>query len=464
MAENEPSGTTVGTFSTTDPDTGNTFTYSLVGGTGDSDNASFTISGSTLKTAASFDYETKNSYAIRVRSTDNGGLFFEQAFTISVSDVNENVAPSATNDDVSTDEDTALSGNVLANDSDNNGDTLTAIKLSDPQHGTLTLNGNGSFSYTPDANYNGPDSFSYKANDGALDSNVATVSITVNAVNDAPTATSDSVSTDEDTAKGITLAANDGQRSLTYFVVGAPTHGTLSGTAQSDLHAECVYSSPGSFVQGRRRRARLNVATVGITVNAVNDAPRQPTATAERGHRARSLPGARTRRCRRRHAQRGWQTARYGTLAQQQRQLHLHAGGGLTADGFRYKASDDALRPGGDGLHHGERGQRRADGRGRGGALPTDFRGQMNRISDIDDGGQPRAERHVVQHRAGAEQQHQLWRHGRESHRHDRYGGGQERAGHDHDQRGRRHKQRGHQHQDCGGRNQQRKPDRQRGG
>ena len=276
VAENEPSGTTVGTFSTTDPDTGNTFTYSLVGGTGDSDNASFTISGSTLKTAASFDYETKNSYAIRVRSTDNGGLFFEQAFTISVSDVNENVAPVATNDDVSTDEDTALSGNVLANDSDDNGDTLTAIKLSDPQHGTLTLNGNGSFSYTPDANYNGPDSFSYKANDGALDSNEATVSITVNAVNDAPTATSDSVSTDEDTAKGITLAANDvDSNSLTYLVVSAPAHGTLSGTAPNLTYTpNANYNGPDSFTfKASDGALDSNVATVSITVNAVNDAP-----------------------------------------------------------------------------------------------------------------------------------------------------------------------------------------------
>jgi len=92
--ENLASATTVGTFSATDPDAGNTFTYSLVTGTGATDNASFTISGTALKTTAVFDYEAKSSYAIRVRVTDQGGLTFEKTFTISVNNVNE--APSIT--------------------------------------------------------------------------------------------------------------------------------------------------------------------------------------------------------------------------------------------------------------------------------------------------------------------------------------------------------------------------------
>jgi hypothetical protein len=89
VAENQESGTEVGTLTTVDPDTGNTFTYTLVTGTGSTDNASFTITGDTLKTAAVFDYETKSSYSIRVRSTDAGGLWTEKAFTITVTDVIE---------------------------------------------------------------------------------------------------------------------------------------------------------------------------------------------------------------------------------------------------------------------------------------------------------------------------------------------------------------------------------------
>jgi len=78
VSENQPIGTAVGTFSTTDPDAGDTFTNALVSGSGSDDNGSFTITGNTLYTAAIFDYETKNSYNIRVRSTDQGGLYFER--------------------------------------------------------------------------------------------------------------------------------------------------------------------------------------------------------------------------------------------------------------------------------------------------------------------------------------------------------------------------------------------------
>ena len=89
VAENSASGTTVGTLSATDADTGDTFTFALVSGTGGTDNASFRISGTTLITAAVFDFETKSSYSVRVRVTDAGGLSFEKAITISVINVDE---------------------------------------------------------------------------------------------------------------------------------------------------------------------------------------------------------------------------------------------------------------------------------------------------------------------------------------------------------------------------------------
>ena len=110
-----------------------------------------------------------------------------------------NTAPIANDDAYSTNEDTPLSigaPGVLGNDT---AGTLTALLVSGPAHGTLTLNANGSFTYTPAANYNGPDSFTYKANDGQADSNVATVVLTVTAVNDAPVAVANSYSTNEDT-------------------------------------------------------------------------------------------------------------------------------------------------------------------------------------------------------------------------------------------------------------------------
>jgi hypothetical protein len=90
VLEGAPVGTTfTGTLSTTDPDLGDAFTYALVTGTGDTDNALFAISGNQLTSTEPFDYESKSSYSVRVKSTDSGGLFVEQALTITVTDVND---------------------------------------------------------------------------------------------------------------------------------------------------------------------------------------------------------------------------------------------------------------------------------------------------------------------------------------------------------------------------------------
>jgi RHS repeat-associated protein len=88
-AETVAAGTVIGTLSTTDPDANNTFTYSLVSGTGATDNAAFSVVNNQLKINASTDFETKSSYSVRVRTTDQGGLSYEQTFAIAVTDVNE---------------------------------------------------------------------------------------------------------------------------------------------------------------------------------------------------------------------------------------------------------------------------------------------------------------------------------------------------------------------------------------
>ena len=96
IAENQPSGTDVGTLTTTDPDVGDTHTYTLentgCGGGPFPDNSSFQIGGAgndKVQSAASFDFETKSSYTICVRSTDSGALSFDKQFTISITNVNE---------------------------------------------------------------------------------------------------------------------------------------------------------------------------------------------------------------------------------------------------------------------------------------------------------------------------------------------------------------------------------------
>ncbi|MFM6007504.1 MAG: hypothetical protein ACKPB7_30305, partial [Sphaerospermopsis kisseleviana] len=97
--ENVGSNTVIGTFSSTDPDGGNTFTYSLVAGIGDTDNTAFSIVGNQLQINNSPNFETKNSYSIRVKTTDQGGLEFEKTFVVNINDLNEaptNLALSAT--------------------------------------------------------------------------------------------------------------------------------------------------------------------------------------------------------------------------------------------------------------------------------------------------------------------------------------------------------------------------------
>ena len=87
--ENIASGSAVAILSTTDQDTGDTHTYSLVSGDGDVDNSLFTIESNQLKIVNSPDYENKDSYSIRLQTKDSGGLTFEKSFNFSVNDLNE---------------------------------------------------------------------------------------------------------------------------------------------------------------------------------------------------------------------------------------------------------------------------------------------------------------------------------------------------------------------------------------
>ncbi len=139
--ENQPIGTVVGNFSTTDPDVGDTHTYTLVAGAGDSGNGSFGTNGDQLVTAVSLDYETQSSYSIRVQTDDGNGGTYEEVFTITVNDIND--APT----DIALDNSTVLEhqpqetlvGNFSASDQDS-GDIHTYLLV--PGTGDT---GNGSF-------------------------------------------------------------------------------------------------------------------------------------------------------------------------------------------------------------------------------------------------------------------------------------------------------------------------------
>src|ERR1044071_5822451 len=147
--------------------------------------------------------------------------------TVSITVTHVNHAPVASAQSVTTNEDAAKAIVLAASDIDN--DALTYVIVAPPSHGTLSGVA-PNVTYTPAALYAGPDSFTFKANDGTVDSNIATVSITVTHVNHAPVASAQSVTTNEDVAKATTLAASDVDNdTLTYAVVAGPAHGTLSG-------------------------------------------------------------------------------------------------------------------------------------------------------------------------------------------------------------------------------------------
>ena len=132
--------------------------------------------------AAGFSGTESFNYTVKDLSLGGNGDTGTVTFTVV-----PNAAPVAVEDAYSLDEDTTLTvaaAGVLLNDSDANGDALSAILVDDVTNGTLNLNADGSFSYVPDANFNGPDSFTYKTNDGLVDGNMVTVDLTVNPVDD----------------------------------------------------------------------------------------------------------------------------------------------------------------------------------------------------------------------------------------------------------------------------------------
>lgn len=204
--------------------------------------------------------------------------------TLNVNAINS--APVATNDAYAFNEDTTLTvpaaGGVLTNDTDADGDTLTAGIVTLPIHGTLALNSDGSFTYTPNANFHGTDTFSYRATDGTANSNVGTVQITVNPVNDAPVGANDTYSTLSGAT--LTIPANgvltndtdvDGD-TLTATTVTNPAHGTLNLSSNGGF----TYTPAGGFTgtdtftyQANDGTTNSGPVTVTIQVNASNTAP-----------------------------------------------------------------------------------------------------------------------------------------------------------------------------------------------
>ena len=194
-----------------------------------------------------------------------------------------NRAPVAQDDAYAVDEDNALtvSPGVLANDTDPDGDAMTAALVDGVSNGTLTLNGDGSFTYTPNADFSGTDRFTYRANDGTEDSNVATVAIEVRPVNGAPVATNDTFCVDEDAVltpgQGVLVNDFDAEGDpLTVELVSDVANGVLSLNADGTFTytPDADFNGEDHFIyRVSDGTAFSNLAAVNITVVSVNDAP-----------------------------------------------------------------------------------------------------------------------------------------------------------------------------------------------
>jgi uncharacterized repeat protein (TIGR01451 family) len=221
--------------------------------------------------------------------------------TVTITVSSTNTAPTAVNDTFTGLEDTTLNipaAGVLTNDVDIDGDAMTALLVGTTAHGTLTLNANGSFTYTPTTNYNGPDTFTYRARDGQATGNVATVTINITPVNDAPVSVNDAYSSFKNISLNISLPGvlgNDTDvetNALSALLVSNPTNGTLTLNANGSFLYTPASNYVGSDVFTYRAYdsgATGNVATVTLSVLATN---MQPIANAQSVSTAQNTPTA----------------------------------------------------------------------------------------------------------------------------------------------------------------------------
>ncbi|UCF29066.1 MAG: tandem-95 repeat protein [Chloroflexota bacterium] len=196
-----------------------------------------------------------------------------------------NHAPTAGDNSYSTNEDLSLhigGPGVLANDNDPDGDAFSAVLQSGPSSGSLTLNPDGSFDYMPQQDYHGVVTFTYRATDGLLSSNTATVTITVSSVNDAPIALSDNYITAKNTNLHINVPGvliNDSDQdgdALSVVLQSGSSSGslTLNPDGSFDYLPETNYIGVVTFsYQATDGSLNSNTATVTITVSSVNGAP-----------------------------------------------------------------------------------------------------------------------------------------------------------------------------------------------
>jgi len=232
----------------------------------------------TYTPAANYNGPASFTYTVCDDGTTNGAADSKCAtatVNVNVEAVNDN--PVAVDDSATTNEDNSVTIDVVANDTDVDGDARSLASVGSASHGSVSIVSGKAF-YSPASNYNGADSFTYVVSDGHGGQATGNVTITINPINDAPTANSQSASTNSNMPVAITLTGSDVETpsgSLTFTVTSGPSHGSLSGTGANRTYTPGLnYSGPDSFKftvtdtgDGASLPLTSSEATVSITVN-----------------------------------------------------------------------------------------------------------------------------------------------------------------------------------------------------
>ena len=209
--------------------------------------------------------------------SDGNGGSDTASVTVSVAAVND--APIANDDSATTSEDTAVSINVVQNDSDLDGDPLTVTSASQGANGSVAITSASSVTYTPNGGFAGTDSFTYSITDGNGGSDTASVTVNVAAVNGEPVANDDSTSTDEGVAVNVNVVQNDSDPDgdpLTVTSVSQGANGSVAITSASSV----TYAPNGGFAGTDSFTYSIadgnggsDIAVVTVTVGTVNQPP-----------------------------------------------------------------------------------------------------------------------------------------------------------------------------------------------
>ena len=252
-------------LSGSDPD-GNALTYTIVT---PPTKGTLTGNGASRSYLPAANMNGGDSFTFKV----SDGILESPPATVTITIAPVNDAPVATPRTASTQEDTPVP--VALAGTDVEGNTLSFAIVAGPANGTLS-GSPPNVTYTPKANFNGADSFTFRVNDGTSNSAAATVGITVSAVNDAPVALSRTISTGRNTAVAATLTGTDPDGNpLTYTVLSNPANGTLSGTPPNLIYTPTSgYTGSDSFTfRASDGTASSGTATITISVTNTNRGP-----------------------------------------------------------------------------------------------------------------------------------------------------------------------------------------------